>query len=190
MYLMGREYTLVSLLSFDFFIFSDASFDSDSGVGMGAILTLSKTDWQKPVETPDFIIQTKMFRSKNIARLELVTSLWALNNFDSERKVRFPGSVPPLICLITDCKTIGDLPQRRGKLEAVNFQSKRTSVTLANADLYRKFFDAYDKLHPTVIWVRGHSPSGKRGELQRIFARVDSASRQALRRHLKRRDAT
>ena len=180
----------MSLPSFDFFIFSDASFDSDSGVGVGAILRLRKTDWRKAVETMDFPIQTMLFRSKNIARLELVTVLWALDNFERECKAWLPGSVPPPICLITDYKTIGDLPQRRSKLEAGNFQSKRTSLTLANADLYRKFFNAYDKFHPTVIWVRGHSPSGKRGELQRIFARVDSAARQALRKYLKGRDAT
>ena len=186
----GARVRLVSLPSFDFFIFSDASFDSDSGVGMGAILRLRKTDWRNPVETTDLPIQTMVFRAKNIARLELVTVLWALENFVSERKAELPGSVPPPICLITDCKTIGDLPQRRRKLEAGNFQSKPTSLTLANADLYRKFFGAYDKLHPTVIWTRGHSPSGKCWELQQIFARVDSAARQALRKYLKGRDAT
>ena len=181
---------LVSLPSFDFFIFSDASFDSGSGVGMGATLQLRKIDWRNLVETTNFPIQTKVFHAKNIARLELVTALWALDNFESERKAWLSGSVPPTICLITDCKTIEDLSQRRRKLEAFNFLSKRTSLPLANADLYRKFFDAYDRLHPTVVWIKGHAPRGKCGELQQIFARVDRAARQALRRYLKGRDAT
>ena len=151
---------------------------------MGAILRLRKTDWRRAVETTDFPIQTMVFREKNIVRLELVTALWALENFESACKKGLPGPVPPLICLITDCKTIGDLSQRRRKLEAGNFQSRRTLLTLANADLYRKFFDAYDKILFTVVWIKGHGPSGKRGELQRIFARVDRAARQALRRYL------
>ena len=150
---------------------------------MGAILTLSTADLQKPVETMDLEIQTMMFCSKTITRLELVTALWALESFEKERKAGLPGSV----VLITDCKTIADLPQRRGRLEAANFQSKRTSLPLASADLYRKFFDAYDKLYPTVTWISGHSPSGQRGELQQIFAQVDRAARKELRNYLKGR---
>ncbi len=155
--------------SFDSFIFSDASFDSVSGAGVGAIL----------LESLDLPIQTKVFRPKTIARLELLTALWALETFERECKPLLPVS----IVLITDCKAIADLPQRRVQLEARGFKSKRTSLPLVNADLYREFYGAYDRLHPTVSWIRGHSPTGKRSELQEIFTRVDRAARQALRKY-------
>jgi ribonuclease HI len=172
----------VTTSSYDFFIFTDASFDADSGQGIGACITLNQSDWQKTADAANLPIHTKVFRQKTIARLELITALWALEQFESEHKTVVSGSV----LLITDCKSIADLPQRRKKLEAGGFQSRRTSLPLTNADLYRKFFDAYDKLHPTILWIEGHSPSGKRGDLQRIFSRVDRAARQALRKHRKK----
>ena len=161
------------LSSFDFFIFSDGSFDANSGVGIGASLPLTQTELLKPAAP----IQTKLFHPKTIARLELINLLWALENFAREHQA---GS----LALVTDSKTIAELKERRTKLEEANFQSKRTSLPLTNADLYRKFFDACDKLNPTIIWVKGHSPKEKRGDLQQIFAQVDRAARRALREYL------
>jgi ribonuclease HI len=166
----------VDLPSFDVLIFSDASFDARSGLGVGAILALSRSEWEKNRETLDFPIQVKTFSEKNIARLEWVTALWALQS----SKETSSGE----ICLVTDCKAIVDLPRRRTKLEETDFRSKRTSKELANADLYRKFLTVYDKIQLKLVWIPGHSTSMNRDGVAKVFSRVDRAARRTLRLHL------
>jgi ribonuclease HI len=156
---------------FDLILFSDASFDPSSSLGVGAFVALNGTEWRD--KTP-FTIQTKVIPEKNIARLELVTALWALESAEHCR-----------ICLVTDSKTIVDLPNRREKLQSRHFQSLWTLHPLANADLYVKFFEVCDRLKPNLIWVKGHSPRGAQGDLEKTFSQVDKAARRALREYLR-----
>ncbi len=172
----------VSMPKEEYFLFSDASFDRDSRVGVGATLTLTEREWYQRPRIADFSIKTAVIASKTIARLELMTALWVLDNFRSEYAAAISGKgISIQINLFTDCKTIADLPHRRNKLEANHYQSKRTKLSLANADLYRQFFEVYDHLHPNVVWIKGHSPSLKHSKFQRVFATVDKAARQRMR---------
>lgn len=165
----------------EFLLFSDASFDPHLDVGAGAILILAGEGGQLKTSREDMVIKTRITESKSIARLEILTALWALEEL-KETEVGLTAENSTL-SLFTDCRAIENLLSRRAKLEAGNYQSKAKSQTLTNADLYQKFFTVYDELPFTITWVKGHSPSQNQTGIQRVFSHVDKAAREKLRQY-------
>lgn len=141
---------------------------------MGAMLHLSGPEWEPSKNQGSFAIQTRVMESTSIARVELLTVLWALSDV---------GPLPG-VNLFTDCQMIENLSGRRAKLEAANYKSKRTGLSLANADLYQKFFEVYDEVHPVIHWIKGHTATSRQNEFHRVFSFVDRAARKALREHI------
>ncbi len=167
----------------DYFIFSDASFDPNSGRGVGATLIVTSDLLMQKEGALHFEIQTKRIDGENIARLEFLSAIGALK----EWKLKFQNrghlekTAPVKITLIIDCKAIENILQRRERLERDNFFSKKTSQPLANADLYREFFILYDELLPEIVWVKGHSARQSRDRWQEVFSLVDKMARKRLR---------
>jgi ribonuclease HI len=157
----------------NFLIFADASYDPHSRTGVGAYLTIDSQ------ENKESEIRTKLMESRGIARLELMTVLWAIAEFKSGCTRSIPS-----IELFTDCQAIENLLDRRSGLESRNFQTKNNQP-LGNADLYRQFYTLYDEFPFGITWLKGHSPSRGRHNAQRVFARVDKAARANLRFYLK-----
>lgn len=159
----------------DTYLFTDGSFHPQTKMGVGALLVLSKGEFDETKTGDLFTIRTKvMEEAKTIAHVELMTALWALSE---------PGLAQG-VTLFTDSEMILKLPERRERLEASAFESKRTGQSLANAELYEEFFAAFDALRPTLKWVKGHSRPEEQDEFQRVFSFVDRAARRSLRDHL------
>ena len=152
-------------------LFCDGSFNPQLKIGVGAVLLLSGDEWEQSKEGDTFAIRTQVMKASSIARVELMTVIWALS---------LPGLLPG-VQLFTDSKTIEGLSGRREKLEAVRFQSQRTGLRLANSDLYEEFFRVGERLRPRVTWIKGHSPRSGRSEYQRVFGFVDRQARKVLR---------
>jgi ribonuclease HI len=154
---------------------------------------------------------TREFDAGSCARLELLAALWTFAQFESRRH-DLRGSNPessiqnatkfdanktigflPLI-LYTDSQTIANLTTRRGKLFAKNFHSGRTGLPLTNGDLYRDFYSVYDRLskefNVMIHWTKGHTPKSGRTDTQTIFAQVDLAARNSLRKLTGSREMT
>ena len=144
------------------------------------LLSSNKVASQTPIT--DLRIRTRLFVNMTSTRLELITVLWALNLF----KKSFPERRANRACysgirIITDCKTILDLPSRRDRLQKVEFKSKRSGKLLSNADLYKKYFLLYDEIKPEIIWLKGHSSSQYHDAVQSLFSHVDKTTRARLR---------
>lgn len=157
-----------------YFILSDASFDPKSGKGVGARLLLPEDSLNK---TPPYEIKTQDLDGENIARLEFISAIGAL----LECRGKLQALEKAELILVTDCKAISNLLDRRAPLEETQFISKQKGHELANADLYREFLKLYDELHLHIFWVKGHSPKEERTQLQQLFSMVDKAARQRLR---------
>ncbi len=153
------------------FLFCDGSFNPRTRIGVGAMLLLSDKEWKNAGDSKFFAIRTRVMPTDSIARLELMTAIWALSE---------PALIPGMN-LFTDCKTIEGLAARRAKLEAGDYKSKRTGERLTNADLYTQFFKICDSVRPTITWLKGHSPKTSQTEYQRVFSLVDKMARKTLR---------
>lgn len=89
------------------------------------------------------------------------------------------------VVVFTDCQNVVGLPARRKKLEHGGFMSGNTHQPLANTDLYKEFFVQMDRIHPSLVWIKGHSPSKKgRDPVQTNFSQLDRAVRKKLRETL------
>ncbi|MFC0536327.1 RNase H family protein [Pelagicoccus mobilis] len=159
-------------------MFTDCSADPSTKVGYGAALVLEEGD-SRSLERIAEDIKLKRFEETSSSRLELETLLWALGNLP-----RGAGRV----VLFTDSQTIANLPARREKLEAVRFCSK-SGVLLSQADLYREFYDVWDRNEMEVVKLSGHMPSIEKSRDDLVFSLLDRAARSALRRNLSKSQA-
>lgn len=167
----------------DFLIFCDSSFDAESRTGVGGRLIISSRELSSQILIADLRVTTKLFTNTTNTRLELTTILWALSFFKrsfSEKKANKPCY--PNAKVISDCKTILDLPSRRDLLQKREFKSKRTNKPLSNADLYKKYFLLYDEIRPEIIWLKGHTSSRHHDVIQSLFSHVDKTTRAKLRK--------
>ena len=157
-------------------IFTDASFNPRIRTGIsGYLLLLGSKDCPITKDISSLPIKTKLFRNTNCTRLELSSIILALN-----ASKKLTGHLE--ITIYTDCKTAYDLPSRRIRLEKCNFKSERTKKTLANADLYLKFFKLFDELRPNIIWIKGHKAAKNKDNIDMIFSHVDRTTRRILRK--------
>ena len=167
-----------------FYLFSDASFDPDLQIGVGATLVLDQIAWTEHSQSSQYSIQTKLIYSESISQVELTTALLVLNQLKSSCLHLHSETHPKAeVTLFTDCMAIKNLPSRRTRLESCNFQSAKTKLPLTNAQLYRDFYKIYDELSLNVLWIKGHSPIRKRTKEQQVFSEVDKTARKHLREY-------
>lgn len=115
---------------------------------------------------------------KNNVRIEFKSIILSLEYLNS-------NSIDKNINIYTDSASIINLTSRRSYLEANSFFSRKNKTILPNADIYREFFNLYDKLKPNLIWIKGHSPKEKQTFSHKNFSYIDKLIRKKLRDELK-----
>lgn len=143
-------------------IFIDSSVNPQLKIGFGAFMIDDK-------------ISLKRFENTSSTKLELQTFLWMIQSIDI---------LASKIKVYTDCQNIITLPQREKKLKQSAFKSS-TNKELKNKALYEEFFLLLEKFDIEFIKVKGHKQKAKKDEIDRLFSKVDKASRQALRTYIK-----
>ena len=116
-------------------------------------------------------IQLKAFERVTSTELELQTLLWALKSLGKPKTDLF---------VYTDSQNIVSLIDRRRRLEENGFRNA-SGASLKQAQLYKGFYQLLDDLKFKVIKVRGHSPSGSKSKIERIFSLLDRRTRRELR---------
>jgi ribonuclease HI len=157
-------------------LFTDASLNAKLEIGYGAYLFISEAEMAVSNEKLKSKIKTKKFKCASSVRLEIETLLWALN--DTE-KLKAVG-----LTVYTDSQSIAGLKSRRKKLESLDFKSAGKGVELNYAELYKKYYSAFDRLNFEVVKVKGHSKAEGLDNIHKIFSLVDRAPRAALRNEL------
>lgn len=149
-------------------LFTDGSVNVQSKVGYGACLLIA----EKEIKVVDLYSRVKVQRFENTSstKLELQTLLWALEKVEANRQ----------IITYTDSQNIIQLLERRKRLEQNNFYSNKGEL-LNNHKLYKEFYQRIDKINCEFVKVKGHQPTQKKDEIERVFSLVDKASRKALR---------
>ncbi len=118
----------------------------------------------------------KRFEGTSSTKLEVQTVLWALEEYCT-------GSIigQGTLQLYSDSQCVAGLLARRARLERTGFHSRGGNGLLKNASLYGKYYEYHDGLKFEVTKVAGHTPSGSRNTVQRIFSLLDQKVRKALR---------
>jgi len=150
-------------------LFTDGSVRPSSQIGYGAYLVVAD-----PAANPEALkarVQLKRFEQTSSTQLELQTLIWAL------RAIQLQSHT---VTLYTDSQNIMGLPDRRERLERQDYYSKQ-KIRHRHAELYQTFFSLTDQLDCTLVKVKGHRVSRQKNSIDRLFALVDRASRQALR---------
>lgn len=152
------------------------SLDPKIKIGVGAFLFVeeSKLDEYLNLDKSTVInkIQFKVFEDISSTKLEVLTSIWALNEYKALNLD--PAEFRP--ALNTDSQCIVGLNDRRKKLEKLNFQSS-TGKDLNLAKEYAEFFTLCDELNLQIVKIQGHSPSKTRMGIEKLFTYVDRESR-------------
>lgn len=150
-------------------IFIDGSVHAQSKLGYGAYLVVAESGLEPAALQQR--VRVKSFAQTSSTRLELQTLLWVLN------EVPVKGN---RLIIHTDSQNILGLPDRRARLERMDYRSSKGRL-LNNHDLYREFYLSTAMLNYELVKVRGHLPSARKEERDKLFALVDRASRKALR---------
>ncbi len=137
----------------------------------------------KDHETSNFeasFIKTIKMNETNNVRTEIKGIILALQTLGTQF-----SDYPSDVALFTDCNAVVNLVGRRSYLEANKYISKKSKSVLANADIYKEFFELFDKFQPKIIWVKGHSPQKDYDLIQKNFSFIDRLVRKELRTALK-----
>jgi len=151
-------------------LFTDGSVNTKTKTGYGAYLLMSDEEYETPGHHP--VIHLKRFAHTSSTKLELQTLLWALENIQT------------CCCnlkIYTDSQNLIRLPDRRIRLEASDYRSKK-NIRLKNHLLYREFYKKTDCLNCQFIKIKGHKRSSDKDRIDHFFSYVDKASRHALRK--------
>lgn len=162
-------------------IFSDASCHPQLKLGVGGFFVFmdQEVDGSRIDLTLNPQVHFLELHDTNNIRAEIITVIASLGTYKTECLGSKNHQLPLIV--YSDCKNVCDLSQRRQKLEARKFQSLRRAAPHPNSDLYREFFAYCDELNPQFIWLKGHTPSRGRDQIQNIFATLDRAVRKELR---------
>ena len=125
------------------------------------------------LETLNTLVKIQRFEQTSSTKLEMQIVLWALKEIKSTESQ---------VIIYTDSQNIIHLPKRRQRLLLSNFRSKNGQL-LNNAELYQEFFAMTDKINCEFVKIQGHQPSSQKNRLEKIFALVDRASRNATRNY-------
>lgn len=158
----------------DLMLFTDASVNPQLNIGYGAYLSVSQYELSK--DSLRTQVKIKRFEDTTSTKLELQTLLWALSNLPA-----FANKVN----VYTDSQNIIGLRGRRERFEQNNYRSKKNMI-IKNYLLYQEFYRITDELDCEFIKVRGHQKSDQKNDIDRLFTLVDRASRNALKRNIKR----
>jgi len=156
-----------------FYVFTDGSVNTRSGVGYGAYLLIS--DLSATIDSLKDSVKVKRFEHTSSTKLELQTLLWTLN----ESLSLVDGSDTTLT-IYTDSQNIISLPGRRERLEKNNYYSNKNK-RLNNYKLYREFYRLTSELNYELVKVVGHQASSKKDKIHLLFGLVDQAARRELR---------
>lgn len=149
-------------------LFTDGSIDPKLKIGYGAYLTVNESELS--IESKRAQVKVKSFEETSSTKLELQTLIWALTEIHgASRKV----------VVFTDSQNIIGLPGRRNHLEQNDYRSAR-NVFLNNHELYREFYEITDQFDCEFVKVKGHMPSMRKDDIDRLFTLVDRASRKSL----------
>jgi len=162
-------------------LFTDVSLNPQLRLGIGGylLLPLSLLAGKPHAIVPSELsarLQIRRFTETSSTKLELQTLLWALEYSRQEISASAPGSLQ----IYTDSQCVAGLLGRRAGLINSDFVAKRSGRPLANAVLYRAFYEAHEQLGFQLHKVAGHSPAGSHDTVRRIFAHVDREVRKAL----------
>ncbi|MEN8264582.1 MAG: GIY-YIG nuclease family protein [Nitrospirota bacterium] len=164
-----------------FALFIDGSLDPVRKFGVGACLAVPVSFLDTSVasinkaEVADQLI-FRRFADTSSTKLEVQSVIWAIENYMDESGK--PG--PVMLYVYSDSSCVAGLLRRRSALESKGFVSSRTNRPLRNAPLYRRFYELYDEYGFEVIKVAGHTSSGSRDAVQRVFSFVDREVRRRL----------
>ena len=162
-------------------LFTDASVNPQRKCGVGAFLAVPASFLEVPPDSIDRAeiaerLVVRRVEDTSSTKLEVQTVVWALEEYKKE--LHRPGTreAPGVFGFSMCCGASG----RRAGLEGRGFLSKRTHQPLANADLYRRFYELHDELGFEIIKLAGHAPSRSHDAAQRVFSCVDKEVRKAL----------
>jgi len=155
-------------------IFSDASFDPRSRIGVSGILVVSAANLK--VFDGSLEVQLALHRETACTELEINSVIAAMTHV---KKMQLST-----VTIFSDCKTAIDLSRRREKLEVNNYLTKASGEKHKHAELYKEFFRLYDQTTPVLTWLKGHKTSSQRSIIECYFSFVDRTCREALRRHV------
>jgi ribonuclease HI len=151
-------------------LLTDGSVNTQSKIGYGAYLAVSERELS--LDSLRTRVKVRRFEHTSSTKLELQTLLWALRDIQAlGRKV----------IVYTDSQNIMGLQGRRDRFEQNDYRSKK-NIRLKNYELYQEFYRMTDQLDCELVKVRGHQVSNQKNDIDRLFALVDRASRNALRR--------
>jgi hypothetical protein len=150
-------------------LLTDGSVNTQSKIGYGAYLAVSKRGLS--LDSLKECVKVRRFEHTSSTKLELQTLLWALGD------IQALGSK---VTVYTDSQNIMGLPGRRERFEQNSYRSKKGRL-LNNYELYQEFYKMTDQMDCKFIKVLGHQVSKQKDDIDRIFALVDRASRNALR---------
>jgi ribonuclease HI len=180
----------------DFHLYCDAGFNTRHHIGVAGFLLLESEECARNFSVVQLDsqlgheIQFHTFQETNNIRAELRGIIFALESIENRlsRINRNSIAVEPSVTLYTDCLSIAGLKDRRRRLESCDFNSKRTGLLLSNADLYRKFYTFCDSADFQIVWVKGHTPRGRRDAVHENFSAVDKAVREKLRKTIRQKE--
>jgi ribonuclease HI len=150
-------------------IFTDGSVNTHSKTGYGAYLAVSDPGLSLDSLRPR--VKVRRFEHTSSTKLELQTLIWALSDIQTSGM---------RVIVYTDSQNIMGLWGRRYQLEQNDYRSKKNRL-LNNYGLYREIFRMTDQMDCEFVKVHGHKASNKKDDIDRLFALVDRASRNALR---------
>ena len=154
-------------------LFTDSSVNPQLKIGFAAFLKV--TDEKVSLEEIKKEIKIKRFENTSSTKLELQTFLWAIEEINLNTSF--------LIEVYTDCQNIIGLPNRKEKIQSLNYHSSSGKL-LNKSELYKDFFKLLEKYNCEFIKVKGHKKNSLKDEIDDIFNLVDKASRNALREDL------
>jgi ribonuclease HI len=162
-------------------LFSDVSLHPQLRRGVGGCLLVPAAFLEvspHSIESSkvDKHLVVRRFEGSSSTRLEVLTALWALEDYQNILKASGAGKLR----VYTDSQCLAGLLKRRPGLVANGFLSKKTNSLLRNAPLYRRFYELFDELEFEVIKVAGHSRSCSRDTIHCIFSSVDREVRKEL----------
>lgn len=154
-------------------VFTDGSVNPQLKVGYGAYLVV--TDLGVSMDELKKTVKVKRFEQTNSTKLELQTVLWSLDEMTASA-----NASDITLTVHTDSQNIIGLLGRRSRLEQSNYFSAKNK-RLNNYELYQEFYRLTSKIKCEFVKVKGHQPSHKKNEIDKLFSLVDQASRHALR---------
>ncbi|MBI4767711.1 MAG: ribonuclease H [Deltaproteobacteria bacterium] len=153
----------------EWMLFIDGSVNTKTNIGYGAYLAVSEGGFS--LDSLRMRVKVRRFEQTSSTKLELQTLLWAISDIQA---------LVNRVTVYTDSQNIMGLPGRRERFAKNDYRSKKNK-RLNNYELYQEFYKMTDPLDFVFVKLQGHQVSNQKDDIERLFALVDRASRNALR---------